>query len=139
MGSGFDRDTLSAELEQYSTVSTLRSKRKTLRCLGLPGEFAPGLLFIHRRCPLKDERVSGNEHRYKDDVRFSYDNVSRKVTVYLKNNSEVMLNDMAFMLGFSPRQIIRPPRATNEWIWNAAFTIFWLTVTLFNHIMLAMH
>ena len=48
----------------------------------------------------------GNERRYKDDVRFSYDNLSRKVTVYLKNNAEVMLNDMAYMLGFSPKQII---------------------------------
>ena len=47
-----------------------------------------------------------NEHRYKDDVRFSYDNLSRKVTVYLKNNAEVMLKDMAYMLGFSPKQII---------------------------------
>ena len=47
-----------------------------------------------------------NEHRYKDDLRFLYENLSRKVTVYLKNNAEVMLNDMACILGFSPKQII---------------------------------
>ena len=52
------------------------------------------------------KELVGNERRYKDDVRFSYDNLSRKVTVYLKNNAEVMLNDMAYMLGFSPKQII---------------------------------
>ena len=52
------------------------------------------------------KELVGNEHRYKDDVRFSYDNLSRKVTVYLKNNADVMLNDMAYMLGFSPKQII---------------------------------
>ena len=43
---------------------------------------------------------------YTDDVRFSYDNLSRKVTVYLKNNAEVSLNDMAYMLGFTPKQVI---------------------------------
>ena len=47
-----------------------------------------------------------NEHWYKDDVRFSYDSLSRKVTFYLKTNAEVMLNDMVYMLGFSPKQII---------------------------------
>ena len=47
-----------------------------------------------------------NEHRYKDDLRFSYENLSRTVTVYLKNNAEVMLNDMAHILGFSPKRII---------------------------------
>ena len=34
-----------------------------------------------------------NEHWCKDDVRFSYDSLSRKVTFYLKTNEEVMLND----------------------------------------------
>ena len=47
-----------------------------------------------------------NEHRYEDDVRFSYDALSRKVTVDLKNNSEVLLNDMTYVLGFTPEQII---------------------------------
>ena len=47
-----------------------------------------------------------NENRYTDDVRFSYDNLSRKVTVHLKTNAEVSLHDMAYMLGFTPKQII---------------------------------
>ena len=47
-----------------------------------------------------------NEHWFKNDVRFSYDSLSRKVTFYLKTNAEVMLNDMVYMLGFSPKQII---------------------------------
>jgi len=47
-----------------------------------------------------------NENRYTDDVRFSYDNLSRKVMVHFKNNAEVLLNDMAYMLGFTPKQII---------------------------------
>ena len=29
------------------------------------------------------------------------DNLSRKVTVHLKNNAEVLLNDMRYMLGFT--------------------------------------
>ena len=33
----------------------------------------------------------------------------------------------------------RPPRGTDKWIWNTAFTIFSFTVTLFSHNMLAMH
>ena len=35
-----------------------------------------------------------------------YDNLSRKVTVHFKNNAEVSLNDMAPVLGFTPKQII---------------------------------
>ena len=61
---------------------------------------------MSRRCLSKDERVVDNEHRYTDDVWFSYDNLSRKVSVHLKNNAEVLLNDMAYMLGFTPKQII---------------------------------
>ena len=34
------------------------------------------------------------------------DNLSRKVTVHLKNNTEVLLNDMPHVLGFTPKQII---------------------------------
>ena len=47
-----------------------------------------------------------NENRYTDDTRFSYDNLSRKVTVHLKNHAEVSLHDMAYMLGFTPKQIL---------------------------------
>ena len=52
------------------------------------------------------KELVGDENRYTDDVRFSYDNLSRKVTVHFKHNAEVSLNDMAFMLGFTPKQII---------------------------------
>ena len=51
----------------------------------------------------KMKELVDNENRYTDDVRFSYHNLSRKVTVHLKNNAEVSLNDMAYMLGFNPR------------------------------------
>ena len=54
----------------------------------------------------KMKELVDNENRYSDDVRFSYDNLIRKVTVHLKNNAEVSLNDMAYMLGFTPEQII---------------------------------
>ena len=47
----------------------------------------------------KMKELVDNENRYTHDVRFSYDNLSRKVTVRLKNNAEVSLNDMAYMLG----------------------------------------
>ena len=54
----------------------------------------------------KMKELVDNENRCSDDVRFSYDNLSRKVTVHLKTNAEVSLNDMAYMLGFTPKQII---------------------------------
>ena len=54
----------------------------------------------------KMKELVGNENRYTDDVRFSYDNLSRKVTVNLKNKAEVSLTDVDYMLGFTPKQII---------------------------------
>ena len=57
----------------------------------------------------KMKELVDNENRFTDDVRFSYDNIGRKVTVHLKNNAEVSLNDMACMLGFTPKQIISKP------------------------------
>ena len=53
----------------------------------------------------KMKELVNNENRYTDDVWFSYDNLIRKVTVHLKNNSEVSLHDMAHMLGFTPKQL----------------------------------
>ena len=55
-----------------------------------------------------------NENRYTDDIHFSYDNLSRKVTVHLKNNAEVSLNDMAYMLGFTPKQFISKTTTGNR-------------------------
>ena len=54
----------------------------------------------------KMKELVDNENRYTDNVRFSSDNLSRKVTIHLKTNEEVSLNDMAYMLGFTPKQII---------------------------------
>ena len=47
-----------------------------------------------------------NEHRYNNDVSFSYDTISRKVTVHVQNNSEVNFDKFGYMLGFSPEQVI---------------------------------
>ena len=42
------------------------------------------------------------EKRFKDDEKFSYDSLSRKVTVQLQNNAEVYFGDIGYTLGFSP-------------------------------------
>ena len=53
-----------------------------------------------------NELVDG-ENRFKDDVKFSYDSLSRKVTVKLQNNTEIVLENIGYMLGFqSPTQVI---------------------------------
>ena len=67
----------------------------------LPGHYSSIEVILSKMKELVD-----NENRYTDDVQFSYDNLSRKVTVHLKNNAEVSLNDMAYILGFTPEQII---------------------------------
>ena len=67
----------------------------------LPGHYSSVEDALQNRKELVDDK-----NRYTDDVRFSYDNLSKKVTVYLKNNAQVSLNDLAYMLGFTPNQII---------------------------------
>ena len=47
-----------------------------------------------------------NETRLNDDVWFSYDTLSRKVTVHLKNNAELFFGDVGYVLGFSPKEDI---------------------------------
>lgn len=43
---------------------------------------------------------------FKDDVKFSYDPRTRKVTLHLQNNSEILEN-VGYMLGFqSASQVI---------------------------------
>ena len=44
--------------------------------------------------------------RFKDDVKFSYDTLSKKVTVQLQNSTEVFFGDIGYMLGFSPEKAI---------------------------------
>ena len=36
--------------------------------------------------------------RFKDEVSFSYDALSRKVTVFLQNNADVNLADIGYIL-----------------------------------------
>ena len=45
-------------------------------------------------------------NRFKDDVKFTYDSLSRKVTVHLQNNSEIDLENIGYMLGFSTSRVI---------------------------------
>ena len=47
-----------------------------------------------------------NEKRFNDGVRFSYDTLSRKVTVHLQNNTELFFGDVGYVLGFSPKEVI---------------------------------
>ena len=51
----------------------------------------------------KDKRV---QDRLKDDVSFSYNVLSRKVTVHLQNNAEVNLAHIGYMLRFSLGKVI---------------------------------
>ena len=55
---------------------------------------------------LKMKELVDNEKRFTDDVRFSYDTLSRKVTVHLQNNAELFFGDIGYVLGFSPTEVI---------------------------------
>ena len=52
----------------------------------------------------KMQELVDNEKRFNDDVRFSYDTLSRKVTVHLQNNAELFFGDVGYVLGFSPKE-----------------------------------
>ena len=55
------------------------------------------------------------DQRFKDDVKFTYDSRSRKVTVHLENNTEISLRDISYLLGFSgPRVISKAVTAERE-------------------------
>ena len=47
-----------------------------------------------------------DKKRFKDDVKFSYDSFTRKVTIHLQNNSEIDLQNIGYMLGFSAPRVI---------------------------------
>ena len=49
----------------------------------------------------KMNEVVGQDERFKDDVRFSFDTLNRKVTVYLQNGAEIYFSDIGHMLRFS--------------------------------------
>ena len=46
----------------------------------------------------KMKELVDNEKRSTDDVRFSHDTLSRKVTVHLQNKTEVYFSDIGQML-----------------------------------------
>ena len=66
-----------------------------------PGHYASIEAILSKMKELVD-----NEKRFNDDVRFSYDTLSRKVTVHLQNNTELFFGDVGYVLGFSPKEVI---------------------------------
>ena len=66
-----------------------------------PGHYASIVAIL-----LKMKELVDNEKRFTDDVRFSYDTLSRKVTVHLQNNAELFFGDIGYVLGFSPTEVI---------------------------------
>lgn len=54
----------------------------------------------------KMKELVDNEKGFSDDVKFSYNTLSRKVTVQLQNNAELFFGDIGYVLGFSPEQVI---------------------------------
>ena len=47
-----------------------------------------------------------NVKRFNNDVTFSYDTFTRKVTIHLQNNVELFFGNIGYLLGFSPEEII---------------------------------
>ena len=69
-------------------------------------------------------------------MRFSFDTLNRKVTVYLQNGAEVYFSDIGQMFGFSSNgspilefQALPSPR--EKQIWSKGFTFFMFTVIFF--------
>ena len=63
----------------------------------------------------KMNELVAKDQRCKDDVKFTYDSFSRKVTVHLENNTEISLRDISYLLGFSgPRVISKTVTAERE-------------------------
>lgn len=54
----------------------------------------------------KMKELIDNDKRFQDDVKFSYDTLSRKVTVHLQNNAELFFDDVGYVLGFLPNKVI---------------------------------
>jgi len=65
-----------------------------------PGHYASIEAILSKMKELVDK-----EKRFNDDVRFSYDTLSRKVTVHLQNNAELFFGDVGYVLGFSPKKL----------------------------------
>ena len=63
----------------------------------------------------KMDELVAKDQRFKDDVKFTYDSFSRKVTVHLENNTGISLRDISYLLGFSgPRVISKTVTAERE-------------------------
>ena len=63
----------------------------------------------------KMDELVAKDQRFKDDVKFTYDSFSRKVTVHLENNTEISLRDISYLPGFSgPRVISKMVTAERE-------------------------
>ena len=56
--------------------------------------------------PLKMKGLIENVKRFNNDVTFSYDTFTRKVTVHLQNDVELFFGNIGYLLGFSPKEII---------------------------------
>ena len=54
------------------------------------------------------------EKGFKDNVKFSYDSLSRKVTVHLQNNLEIDLGNIGYMLGFQSTSRVISKTTTAE-------------------------
>ncbi|CAH3033852.1 unnamed protein product, partial [Porites lobata] len=54
----------------------------------------------------KMKELIENVKRFNDDVTFSYDAFTRKVTIHLQNNVELFFGNIGYLLGFSPDEII---------------------------------
>ena len=81
-----------------------------------------------------------NVKRFNNDVTFSYNTFTRKVTVHLQNNVELFFGNIGYLLRFSPEKLfLIPLPLKDKWIWNTAFTTFSFTVILFSQNMLEMH
>ena len=61
-----------------------------------------------------NKEVQKNE-QYKTDVSFTYDELSRKVTIHLQNNNHIVFNEIGLMLGFPSGELIeKTSTAKNE-------------------------
>ena len=54
----------------------------------------------------KMNELVDNEKSFTDDVNFSYDTLTRKVTVHLQNDAELYFGHIGYVLGFSPEDYI---------------------------------
>ena len=81
-----------------------------------------------------------NVERFNDDVTFSYDTFTRKVTVQLQNNVELFLVTLDTCWDFHWKKLfLIPLQLKDKWIWSMAFRTFSFTVISFSHNMLEMH